>query len=99
MFLEHSAILPTHRTKPPHVGGREADQARLHYTACQLLHLAMSDACWMACILAENRGDASPEFRQGLQQLHLCYLRLSRLQLQYDYIDRQLEELSRKLPT
>ncbi len=99
MSLEHISILQAHHTKPPHAGGREADQARLHYTACLLLHSAMSDAYWMAYTLAESQGDASPEFRRGLQQLHLYYLLLFRQLSQYVNIGRQLEELSRKLPT
>jgi hypothetical protein len=94
MFLEHIAILQAHHTTQPHVAGLAIGQAQLRYTACQLLHLAMLDACLMAYILACNRADVSQECLLGLRQLHLDYLLRFPQQSLYDYIARQLAELS-----
>lgn len=99
MFPEHTAILQAHRTMQRHAEARAIDQAQLHYTATQLFHWAMSNAYLMAYILAEIRGDASPEFQQGLQLLHLDCLRQSHPLSQYERIARHLRVFAHKLST
>lgn len=95
MSLAHNAISQVHLAMQRHAEARAIDQAQLHYTAYLLCHWAIVDACLIACILAESRGDEWPEFPQVPQRLRLDYLQPSHPQSLYANIGRRLKAFAR----